>query len=274
MTDLPPIAGSGVRDRSDDAVPAARQDLLSSWRAVVLAPVGDGQRRRRGSDGMRLAVAVLALLCCVLIIRYNSLIDRTIVAVIYPPPRSITWLVTVVFQAGSVGVVVLVAALAVLARRWAMARDILLSAAIAAALTGILILLIGSNGGRPGGVVINGYYLTFPVIRIALLAAIAVAALPYLARGLQLVIEIFLTLVSLAAAVGGHGLPLNILGSLVIGWGAAVAVRLIFGSPLGLPSSNDVQQLLADVGVRASDVRPAPRQVWGVAKYEATETHS
>ena len=221
---------------------------------------------------MRLAVAVLALLCCVLIIRYNSLIDRAIVAVIHPPPRSITWLVTVVFQAGSVGVVVVVAALALLARRWAMARDILLSAAIAAVLTGILVLLIGSNGGRPAGVVINGYYLTFPVIRIALLAAIAVAALPYLARGLQLVIEIFLTLVSLAAAVGGHGLPLNILGSLVIGWGAAVAVRLIFGSPLGLPSSDDVQQLLADVGVRASDVRPAPRQVWGVAKYEATET--
>ena len=221
---------------------------------------------------MRLAAAILALVCCVLIIRYDSLIDRAIVAVIHPPPRSITWLVTVVYQAGSVGVLAVPVALALLARRWVMARDIVLGAAIAAAVSGVLILLIGNNGGRPGGVVISGYYLSFPVIRIALLAAVAVAALPYLARGLQRVIEIFLVLVSLAAAVGGQGLPLNVLGSLVIGWGAAVTVRLIFGSPLGLPSSDDVRQLLADVGVRASDVRPAPRQVWGVAKYEATET--
>ena len=239
---------------------------------VLLAQVGDGQRRRRGTDGMRLAAAVLALLCCVLIIRYDSLIDRAIVAVIHPPPWSITWLVTVVYQAGSVGVLAIPVALALLVRRWKMARDLVLSAAIAAAIGGILILLIGGNGGRPAGVVISGYYLSFPVFRIALAAAVAVAALPYLARGLQRVIEIFLILVSLAAAVGGQGLPLNVLGSLVIGWAAAVIVRLIFGSPLGLPSSADVQQLLADLGVRASDVRPAPRQVWGVAKFEAAET--
>jgi uncharacterized membrane protein YbhN (UPF0104 family) len=221
---------------------------------------------------MRLAFAVLALVCCVLIIRYDSLIDRAIVAVIHPPPWSITWLVTVVYQAGWLAVVVVSAALAVLGRRWQMARDIAVSAAIAAAVTGVLILLTGSRGGRPGGVVISGYNLTFPVIRIALFAAVAVAALPYLARGLQRLIEIFIVLVSLASAVGGQGVPLNVLGSLAIGWGAAVTVRLIFGSPLGLPSSDDVALLLAEVGVRASGVRPAARQVWGVAKYTATET--
>jgi glycosyltransferase 2 family protein len=48
-------------------------------------------------------------------------------------------------------------------------------------------------------------------------------------------------------------------------------VRLIFGSPLGLPSARDVGLLLAELGIRASSVRPVRRQVWGVAKYEATE---
>jgi uncharacterized membrane protein YbhN (UPF0104 family) len=253
-------------------VPGPEQDLLRGWRAALLAAAGSGQRHRRGTDGMRLACAVLALVCCVLIIRYNSLIDRAIAAVIHPAPWSITWLVTVVYQAGSVGVVAVLAALALLARRWEMARDVLLSAAIAAAVSGVLILATGSRGGRPGGVVIHGYYLTFPVIRIALFTAVAVAALPYLARGLQRVIELLIVLVSLASAVGGHGLPLNVLGSVAVGWGASVTVRLIFGSPLGVPSSDDVRQLLAEVGVRASDVRPAARQVWGVAKYAATET--
>ncbi|MGH3277706.1 MAG: lysylphosphatidylglycerol synthase domain-containing protein [Trebonia sp.] len=272
MTGMRPVVGPGVRYGPGETVPGTGPDRLRGWRALVLAPVGNGQRYRRGTDGMRLACAVLALVCCLLIIRYNSLIDRSIVAVIHPPPWSIVWLVTVAYQVGSFGVVVVAAALSLLARRWEMARDILVSAAIAAAVSGVLVLLIGGRGGRPGGVVVNSYSLTFPVIRIALFAAVAVAALPYLARGLQRAIEVFVVVVSLASAVGGHGLPLNVLGSLAIGWGAAVTVRLIFGSPLGLPSGDDVRRLLAEVGVLVSDVHPVARQVWGVAKYAATET--
>jgi uncharacterized membrane protein YbhN (UPF0104 family) len=213
---------------------------------------------------MRLAVAVL-------IIRYNSRIDRAIVEVINPPPRSITWLVTVVYQAGSLGVVIVLVALALLARRWEIARDIGLSAAGTAAVSGLLILFLGNHGGRPSGIVIRGFDLSFPVLRIALFLAVATAALPYLARGLQRLIEIFIALVALASAVGGHGLPLNVLGSLAIGWGVTAVVRLIFGSPLGLPSADDVQLLLAELGIRSSHVHAAARQVWGVAKYEGTE---
>ena len=86
------------------------------------------------------AGAVLALVCCVLIIHYDSRIDRAIVQVIHPPPRSITWLVTVVYDVGSFGVTIALVLLALVARRWVVARDIALSAAAAAAVSGILIL--------------------------------------------------------------------------------------------------------------------------------------
>ena len=231
-----------------------------------------GQRRRRGSDGLRLAGAILALACCVLIIRYDSRIDRAIAQVIHPPPRSITWLVTVVYDVGSFGVTIALVLLALIARRWVVARDIALSAAAAAAVSGILILVLGSRGGRPSGIVINGYHVSFPVLQIALFMAVTTAALPYLARGLQRLIEIFIALVALASAVGGHGLPLNVLGSLAIGWGTTALVRLIFGSPLGLPSTDDVRMLLGELGVHANQVRAAARQVWGVAKYQASDT--
>ena len=244
---------------------------MRGWRSVMFAPVGSGQRRRRGSDGVRLAAAVLALGCCLLVIRYDSRIDRAITAVIHPPPRSITWLVTVVYQAGSFGVVVVVAGVALLARRWEIARDLGLSAAGTIAVCGILIALLGSRGGRPGGIVIDGYYMSFPVLQIALFMAVATAGLPYLARGMQRLVEIFIALVALASAVGGHGLPLNVLGSLAIGWGATAVVRLVFGSPLGLPLADDVRLLLEGLGIRSIDVHPAARQVWGVAKFEATE---
>jgi glycosyltransferase 2 family protein len=252
-----------------DSVP--ERHLWQDWRSVLFAPVGDGQRRRRGSDGVRLAAAVAAVLCCVLVIHFNSRIDQAITAVLHPPPRSITWLVTVVYQVGSFGVAIALVLLAVIARRWEIARDIGLSAAGTVLVWAILIYALGSHGGRSSGVDIHGYYLTFPVLQIALFAAVTTAALPYLARGMQRLIEIFTALVALACAVGGHGLPLNVLGSLAIGWGVTAVVRLIFGSPLGLPSADDVRLLLAELGIGAGAVHPVSRQVWGVAQYEATE---
>ena len=253
-------------------VPRPEPNPLRDWRAILFAPVGDGQRRRRGTDGLRLVGAILALVCCVLIIRYDSRIDRAITQVIHPPPRSITWLVTVVYDAGAFGITIILVGLALVARRWVIARDIALSALVAAAVSGLLILLLGSSGGRSSGIEIRGYSVTFPVLQIALFAAVTTAVLPYLARGLQRLIEVFVVLVALASAVGGHGLPINVLGSLAIGWGAAVLVRLIFGSPLGLPSARDVQLLLDELGISALNVRALPRQVWGVAKYQAAET--
>jgi uncharacterized membrane protein YbhN (UPF0104 family) len=260
-----------AEDLMQSAGPVPGTHPLGGWRAIFFAPVGDGQRRRRGSDGARLASAIFALLCCVLIIRYDSRIDRAITQVVHPPPRSITWLVTVVYDAGAFGVTVVLLVLALIARRWVIARDIALSAAVTAALSGILTLVLGSNGGRPSGIVIHGYYMRFPVLQIALFMAVTTAALPYLARGLQRLIETFIALVALACAVGGHGLPLNVLGSLAIGWGATALIRLIFGSPLGLPSVEDVRALLDELGIRASHVQPVARQVWGVARYQGTQ---
>ena len=79
------------------------------------------------------------MVCCVLVIRFDSRVDQAIVQVIHPPPRSITWLVTVVYEAGSYGVAIVVVALALIARRWEIARDIALSAAGTAAVSGILV---------------------------------------------------------------------------------------------------------------------------------------
>src|ERR1700730_7777029 len=117
-TDVRADPGPGLRPQPASTVAGSEQQLLRGWRSVMLAPVGDGPRRRRGSDGMRLAGAVLALVCCVLVIRYDSRIDRAITAVIHPPPRTITWLVTVVYQAGSFGVVIVGLGVALLACRW------------------------------------------------------------------------------------------------------------------------------------------------------------
>ncbi len=141
-----------------------------------------------------------------------------------------------VYQAGSFGVAIALVLLAVVARRSEIARDIALSAVGTAAVTGILILWLGSRG-RPSGIVIDGYDLSFPVLQIALFMAVASAALPYLSRNVQRLVEVFIALVALACAVGAHGLPLNALGSLAIGWGGdgggPARLRLAAGPAVG-----------------------------------------
>ena len=89
-----------AQDLAGSAISVREHHLLRSWRSVMFAPVGDGRRRRRGSDGVRLATAIVALGCCLLLIRYDSRMDQAITEVIHPPPWSIDWLVTVVYQAG------------------------------------------------------------------------------------------------------------------------------------------------------------------------------
>ena len=56
---------------------------------------------------------------------------------------------------------------------------------------------------------------------------------------------------ALATAVGGHGRPVNVAGSPAVGWGAAAVIGLVFGSPLGLPSTDEARLLPRGLGISA-----------------------
>ena len=222
---------------------------------------------------MKLALAGIALFCCVLAIGYSSHFDRVVGQALSPAPHGVSWLITVVYDGGSYAITAALILLALVTRRWLVARDIGLAALGAVAISLLLIFILGRNGGRPAGAAIEGFYLSFPVIQLAVYMAVVTAALPYLARTLQRIIEAAVLLVALSSVVGGHGLPVSVLGSLAIGWAATAIVHLVFGSPLGLPSVDDVDALLAELSIRAGEVRPLAQQTWGVATYRATETN-
>ena len=119
--------GGMTQDAVETASSLQEQHLLRGWRSVMFAPVGSG--RDAGTEatacGWPLPSWPWGAAC------WSSGMTRVSTgpsAVIHPPPRSITWLVTVASQAGSFGVVVVVAGVALLARRWEIARDLGLSA--------------------------------------------------------------------------------------------------------------------------------------------------
>jgi glycosyltransferase 2 family protein len=256
------------RPVAEEPVTVPRADVRD-WRSIVFAPLGDGQRRRRGSDAVRLTVAVLATLCAILAVQSNSRPEQVIADVLHPSPDGIRWLIDVFWIGGSFGTVAVLLLLAALRRRWDVLRDLAIAAGGALAVSGILVLALGAAGGRPHTLYFDGYNLSFPVLHVAVAVGVATTGLPYLARGVQRLIEFVLALAILATVVAGQGLPANVIGSMAIGWGVTAALHLALGSPIGLPSGEEVRALLGTVGLEPTSVVPAPHQTWGVAHYLA-----
>jgi uncharacterized membrane protein YbhN (UPF0104 family) len=237
------------------------------WWAIAYAPVGDGQTRRRGGDALRLAAAVIVLLCCWLATRADSNAEHTIATTMASPPNGIRWLITVLWWITSVGVIVVISLLALLSRRWSAIRDIGCSGAVAWVSCLIVTALAGSTGGRPPTGSLGHIDLTFPVARVAATVGVVAAALPYLSRWLQLSVETAIGVLAVVAVVNSSGLPAAVVAGLAVGWGAAALIHLIVGSPLGLPSADEVRLLLADLDIDAEGIAPTPGQVWGVGRF-------
>jgi hypothetical protein len=85
----------------------------------------------------------------------------------------------------------------------------------------------------------------------------------------QRLLELVVFLAVVATVVAGNGLPANVIGSMAIGWAVAASLHLALGSPLGLPSGDELRLALPDVGIDAVSVVPSRYQTWGVAHYRA-----
>ncbi len=262
-----PVVEDGVVEGGD----APDRGVGRAWRSIVFAPRGDGQRRRRGSDAVRVMVAVLASLVGLLAIRAGSHPEHEIANALNSPPEGVAWLVSSVWYVGSLGVIVGVSLLALVSRRRQLAKDAALAGLGTWALCIISGLVLGSSGGRPPDPSLNGISTTFPLTALAVTVAVATAALPYLNRALRRTVEGAVAVGALAAVVGGSGLPVNVLVSIAIGWGVTAVIHLILGSPLGLPSAGEVVDMAADIGLNLAGLEPVHDQQWGVALFRGRD---
>jgi uncharacterized membrane protein YbhN (UPF0104 family)/uncharacterized membrane protein YhaH (DUF805 family) len=245
----------------------ARRHEKRSWRALFFAPVGDGQTRRRGSDAFRLGSAVMAVVLCWVVTRANSKSEHSIATTLASAPNGLHWLISTIWWVGSVGIIILIAVLALISRRWSAVRDVGISGLAAWLVCVILVAVLGTTGGRPPTGALGAFNLGFPVARVAATVGVATAAFPYLSRWLQRTVETAIVLLAVATVMNHTGLPVAVVASLAVGWGMTALVHLIFGSPLGLPSVAEVSKLLADLEIAASDVTPVAEQEWGVGKF-------
>ncbi len=111
-----------------------------------------------------------------------------------------------------------------------------------------------------------------PVFRIAITAALLVAASPHMVRPFRRVGWVIVALTVLAGSGLGFGLPSDAVGAVGLGLIAAGTTYLLLGAPSGLPDRATIAHALDRLGVAVTDLRFPPSRSWGVRPVLATTT--
>jgi uncharacterized protein (TIRG00374 family) len=265
------VDANGDGSSAAGARPGSRHSWTSRARSLVLGPHGGGTTRRRASDVVRLATAVLVVALCVPLVRANTTVEVHVAELLTPPPNGVRWLITALWLLGSLGVIALLIVIGLLVPRLAAVRQMALAGITALVACLLIEVALGDAAGRPPVQALAGFDPRFPVIQLAVATAIALAASPYLSRPMRRIVGAGVALAALCAVVGSYGLPLCVVAALVLGWGTAAACHLALGAPNGLPSAPEVTAAVHDLHVEVRGLAAAARQEWGVAFFAGTD---
>ncbi len=168
--------------------------------------------------------------------------------------------------------VVAIGLLALLRRRWGLLRDW----ALTLGLTVIGVLVVGDlvTGSAPSlldSIGATDGNAVFPSLVLAAGAATVTVARPYLVSPLRSLARWLVGATWLSIIVLGLAAPGTAFTALSLGWAAGALVHLVFGSPGGSPSLDELRQSLRSIGVDAEPTTVELRN--GVAIAQATTPH-
>src|SRR4051812_4350323 len=235
----------------------------SQWRLTTFGPASEEPYRRRVIDRVRIVIAGVLLAWMTFHTTHATLPERDLYHLFNDLPTGWFPLIRVIYLAGALWAVGVATSAALIARRWRLARDLVVA--------GIASWIIADAIGA--WVAGEGFHRTFhavsrlsyesphfPTQRIALTVAMVATASPYLTRPSRRVGQVLILLMVLSAFYLGTGIPVDVLGGVFLGWGIAAVVHLIFGSPGGRPTAGQVSAALNEVGIEARGVRLAREQ--------------
>jgi glycosyltransferase 2 family protein len=213
--------------------------------------------RRHPGDVLRVLVGGLVVVAGGLAARRGHVFafDANLFRLVNQLPDGLGRPLLVVMQLGAVVAVPAAAAVALAARRPRLARDLALSGGLAWVLAKLVKDLVGE--ARPvallHGVVVRAVNtgLGYPSGHVAVAAALATAAGPWLPRPARRATWWVVWLVALGRLYAGVHLPLDVVGGAALGWAVAAAAHLVLGAPGGLSTPSSIL-----AGLRAAGIEP------------------
>jgi len=255
-----------VADRPDSEQEAELAFVKVPW--SLFASAGDEPRRRRVDDFVLFGVAAVAVLLAALVADEATAAEQDIVDAL---DRLLGWLDPVWSAAytASALLVVLIVVAAIAGRRGALVRDLLLAAVLPVGIGAFVTYAVDGRWPAWGGVLWHGDGSTYPSLRLGIVAAVVLVAVPDLTRPFRYAALTILGLSAVATSVLDDTYPSHVLGGLALGVGVGAGVRLAFGSSAGFPHERRVLADLAELGIDARDVWRDEVQRGGVARYRA-----
>jgi glycosyltransferase 2 family protein len=218
--------------------------------------------RRHPGDVLRVVVGGLVVVAGGLAARHGHVFafDANLFRLVNQLPDALGRPLLAVMQLGALAAVPAVAGVALAARRPRLARDLALSGGLAWALAKLVKGLVGEARpvGLLHGVVVRGVAagLGYPSGHVAVAAALATAAGPWLPRLARRASWWVVWLVALGRMYAGVHLPLDVLGGAALGWAVAAATHLAVGAPGGLPAASAVLEGLRAAGLQPVSIQP------------------
>jgi uncharacterized membrane protein YbhN (UPF0104 family) len=222
----------------------------------------DAARARRPTDVVLFVLSVAGLALVSLFSPDRTAIDETTSRLVKDLPGLLGWFWEIAHDLLLVWPLVLLIASVVARHRLFLLRDQVLGGAFA---FGVVTLIAGGWSAMVDGLTGSDPPPVYPAVRVAIATALIVTTSPHLGRPVRRVGRWVIGLGAFAGIALGLALPLGVVAGFAIGIGSAALVHLVFGSPGGLPSLDQVRAALEELGVEVSNLRQAELQPRGVA---------
>ena len=232
----------------------------------VFSSASDATRSRRPTDAILLVLAILGALVLSLYAPGPTAIDAAATDLVAQFPDLAGWFWEVTYDLLIVwSLVLLIVILSARGRK----RMFLYEVVAVGFATGFAILAGDASGTQVStslsGILNSESPPIYLAMRVALATAVIVTASPDLSRPMRQVGRWLIGIGAVSGIALGTALPIGVAAGFLIGLGSAALVHLLFGSPGGRLTLEQVTEVLGELGVEATATEDAPLQARGVA---------
>lgn len=225
--------------------------------------VSDPPARRHPGDVVRVVLGTAAVAASAFAARRTrpGSAETDVFRLVNELPEALSFPLRLLMQAGSVGALPVTVALALLARRPRLARDMGVAGIVAWLSAKAMKVVV--DRGRPGGLLdsvtvrgVEAHDLGFPSSHAAIAAALAASASPYFGRRTRRALTGAALTVAFARVYVGVHLPVDVLGGLALGWVVGSGVHLVWGRPDDPRAAQLLRETLRRHGIEVAEALP------------------